>query len=93
MRRTRRWCCFRSAAEDAAIALEIHIVGPGLETRRLVHPGEAELILGRDIACDINLPDPERNVSRRHLAVWNHGDQLVFRVLSAVNGIDMPFGT
>ena len=74
------------------MALEIHVAGPGLETRRLVHPGEAELILGRDIGCDINLPDPERNVSRRHLAVWNLDDQLQFRVLSAVNGIDMPFG-
>jgi predicted component of type VI protein secretion system len=74
------------------MALEIHIAGPGLETRRLVHPGEAELILGRDITCDINLPDPERNVSRRHLAVWNQDEQLQFRVLSSVNGIDMPFG-
>lgn len=74
------------------MALEIHIAGPGLETRRLIHPGEAELVLGRDIACDINLPDPERNVSRRHLAVWNHDDQLHYRVLSSVNGIDMPFG-
>lgn len=74
------------------MALEIHIAGPGLETRRLVNPGEPELTLGRDIACDINLPDPERNVSRRHLAVWNVDEQLQFRVLSSVNGIDMPFG-
>ncbi|MFC5499658.1 type VI secretion system-associated FHA domain protein [Caenimonas terrae] len=74
------------------MALEIHILGPGLEARRLVHAGDPELILGRDIACDVNLPDPERNVSRRHLAVWNVADQLQFRVLSSVNGIDMPFG-
>ncbi len=74
------------------MALELHIAGPGLETRRLLHPGEGEVVLGRDIACDINLPDPERNVSRRHLAVWNQDDQLQFRVLSLVNGIDMPFG-
>ena len=74
------------------MALEIHIAGPGLETRLLVHPGETELILGRDMGCDINLPDPERTVSRRHLAVWNQDDLLQFRVLSLVNGIDMPFG-
>ena len=74
------------------MALEIHIVGPGLKTRRLVHTGDAELVLGRDIGCDIHLPDPERNVSRRHLAVWNQDEQLQFRVLSSVNGIDMPFG-
>lgn len=74
------------------MALELHIAGPGLETRRLVQPGEAELILGRDLACDINLPDPERNVSRRHLAVRNVGDRLQYRVLSQVNGIDIPQG-
>jgi FHA domain-containing protein len=74
------------------MALEIHIAGPGLDTRRLVQAGEPELVLGRDSACDIHLPDPERNVSRRHLAVWNLGEQLQFRVLSSVNGIDMPFG-
>lgn len=72
--------------------LEIHILGPGLDTVRLVHPGETELILGRDAACDVNLPDPERTVSRRHLALWNRGGQLHFRVLSSVNGVDMPFG-
>ena len=72
--------------------LEILIAGPGLETRRLIHVGEPELTLGRDVACDVNLPDPQRNVSRRHLAVWNVGEQLQFRVLSSVNGIDMPFG-
>jgi type VI secretion system FHA domain protein len=74
------------------MALEIHIAGPGLETRRLIRQGDAEVILGRDIGCDINLPDPERNVSRRHLAVWNEDEQLQFRVVSAVNGIDMSFG-
>ena len=74
------------------MALEIHILGPGLETVRLLHAGETELILGRDTGCDINLPDPERNVSRRHLALWNRNGELCFRVLSSVNGIDMPFG-
>ena len=74
------------------MALEIHIAGPGLETRRLVRAGETELILGRDIGCDINLPDPERNVSRRHVAVSNLDDLLQFRVLSLVNGVDLPFG-
>ena len=74
------------------MALEIHIAGPGLEIRRLLRAGETELILGRDIGCDINLPDPERNVSRRHIAVSNLDDLLQFRVLSLVNGVDLPFG-
>lgn len=74
------------------MTLELHIVGPGLDTTQLVYPHETELILGRDINCNVNLPDPERNVSRRHLAVWNEAGELHFRVLSLVNGVDMPFG-
>ena len=58
----------------------------------MVHPGETELILGRAVECNVNLPDPERNVSRRHLAVWNDGGELRFRVLSLVNGVDLPLG-
>ena len=74
------------------MALEIHIFGPGLDAVRQIHPGETELILGRDVDCSVNLPDPERTVSRRHLAVWNEGGKLNFRVVSSVNGVDMPFG-
>lgn len=74
------------------MALEIHATGPGLDATRVVHPGATELILGRDVACDVNLPDPERNVSRRHLAIWNDGGELHFRVLSSLNGVEMPFG-
>ncbi|GAC1355111.1 MAG: type VI secretion system-associated FHA domain protein TagH [Variovorax sp.] len=74
------------------MAIELHIAGPGFETVRLLHPGAPELILGRDATCDVNLPDPDRNISRRHLAVWSQGGEAHFRVLSAVNGVDMPFG-
>jgi predicted component of type VI protein secretion system len=74
------------------MALELHIFGPALDTVRVVHPGEAELILGRDAECSVSLPDPERMVSRRHIALWNVDDVLHFRVLSSINGIDMPFG-
>jgi predicted component of type VI protein secretion system len=74
------------------MAIELHIAGADFETVRLLHPGAPELILGRDASCDVNLPDPDRNISRRHLAVWNKGAEVHFRVLSAVNGVDMPFG-
>ncbi|MBI2768429.1 MAG: FHA domain-containing protein [Burkholderiales bacterium] len=74
------------------MALEIGIVGPELDTVRKLAPGDAEMVLGRDADCDICLPDPQRNVSRRHLAVWNEAGELHFRVLSVVNGVEMPFG-
>src|SRR5205085_10900280 len=70
------------------MALDLHIAGPGFEVRRRLHPGEPALILGRDTDCAICLPDPERNISRRHLSVWNEADQLFFHVLSVVNGVD-----
>jgi predicted component of type VI protein secretion system len=74
------------------VALELHVSGPGLDVSRRLLPGDPALILGRDTDCSICLPDPERNISRRHLSVWNEGDQLHFHVLSVVNGVDLPSG-
>jgi predicted component of type VI protein secretion system len=74
------------------MALELRIAGPGLDVSRRLEMGQPPLVLGRDPECAVCLPDPERNVSRRHLSVWNEGDELHFHVLSVVNGIEMPFG-
>lgn len=74
------------------MALELHIAGPGLDVSRRLQAGDPALILGRDADCTVCLPDPERNVSRRHLTVWNEGDQLHFQVLSVVNGVELPEG-
>ena len=74
------------------MALDLHIAGPGLELTRRLEPGEPAVILGRDTDCTVCLPDPERNVSRRHLSVWNDADQLHFHVLSVVNGVETAAG-
>lgn len=74
------------------MALDIHIAGPGLDVVRRLEPGQPELVLGRDSDCDVCLPDPQRNVSRRHLSLWIEERELHFRVLSVVNGVEMPFG-
>lgn len=74
------------------MTLELRIVGPGLDLVRLLNPGAERLVLGRDADCGICLPDPERNISRRHLSVWNEGGQLHFLVLSEVNGVTLPAG-
>jgi predicted component of type VI protein secretion system len=74
------------------MALELHVAGPGLDVTRRLEPGDPAVILGRDPECTICLPDPERNISRRHLSLWNEGDQLHFHVLSVVNGIDTAVG-
>jgi predicted component of type VI protein secretion system len=74
------------------MSLDLHIVGPGVDTVVRLPSDEPELILGRDAACAVCLPDPDRNVSRRHLALWNETGLLHFRVLSTVNGVDLPLG-
>ncbi|MEO5671258.1 MAG: type VI secretion system-associated FHA domain protein [Ramlibacter sp.] len=74
------------------MALEIRIAGPGLDVVRTLEEGAPELVLGRDADCGVCLPDPQRNVSRRHLAVWLKNGDLHFRVLSVVNGVEMAFG-
>jgi predicted component of type VI protein secretion system len=74
------------------MALELHVAGPGLDVTRRLEPGDPALILGRDTDCGICLPDPERNVSRRHLSVWNEGGLLHFHVLSVVNGVLVAAG-
>lgn len=74
------------------MTLELRVAGPGLEVTRKLESGEPALILGRDTDCTICLPDPERNISRRHLSVWNEADHLHFHVLSVVNGIETAAG-
>lgn len=74
------------------MALDLHIAGPGLDVVRRLESGQPELVLGRDADCGVCLPDPQRNVSRRHLSLWIEEGELHFRVLSVVNGVEMPFG-
>ncbi|MBA2672612.1 type VI secretion system-associated FHA domain protein [Ramlibacter sp.] len=72
--------------------LDVRIAGPGFDTVRRLQPETPPLVIGRDSECTVCLPDPERNVSRRHLSVWNQDGVLHFHVLSVVNGVEMPFG-
>jgi predicted component of type VI protein secretion system len=74
------------------MALDLHVCGPGLDVHRRIEEGDPALVLGRDTDCAVCLPDPERNISRRHLSVWNEGGQLHFHVLSVVNGIATAAG-
>lgn len=69
--------------------LELSITGPGFEASRRIAIGDAALILGRDADCAVCLPDPQRNVSRRHLSMWNEGEALCFLVVSVVNGVEV----
>jgi predicted component of type VI protein secretion system len=74
------------------MVLELRIAGPGLDAVHRLKAGEARLVLGRDADSDICLPDPHRNVSRHHLAVWLEAGELHFQVLSVVNGVEIASG-
>lgn len=74
------------------MSLQVRVFGPGVDERRRLEPGAPALIVGRDSDCAIWLPDPQRNVSRRHLSLWNEGGLLQFHVLSLVNGVHTPAG-
>ncbi len=70
---------------------EISVAGPDLQDRREIDEGQS-LLVGRDTDCDLCLPDPDRTVSRQHLVVWVEAGQVHLRVLSVVNGVDLPSG-
>jgi len=74
------------------MAIELRVAGPGIDVVRRLEEGQPELVVGRDADSGLCLPDPERSVSRRHLALWVEDGELHFHVLSVVNGIEMPFG-
>jgi predicted component of type VI protein secretion system len=74
------------------MVLEIHISGPGLDVTRRIAKGDEAIVVGRDPECDVCLPDPDRTVSRKHLALWIENGQLQFHVVSLINGVEMPFG-
>lgn len=71
--------------------LELSVTGPGLQIKRVIDEGQS-ILIGRDSDSDLCLPDPDKTVSRQHLVVWVEASQLQFRVLSVVNGVDLPSG-
>ncbi|MBI5274837.1 MAG: FHA domain-containing protein [Burkholderiales bacterium] len=74
------------------MALELRIAGPGIDVTRRIEAGAAPVFLGRDPECAICLPDPEKNVSRKHLSLWNEDGTLHFLVVSVVNGVELESG-
>ena len=79
-------------ASPPGAVLELGIRGAAFQARVELQPGAAEVVLGRDPDCQVRLPDPNRNVSRRHLAARNIGGVLHLRVLSTVNGVWLATG-
>ena len=70
----------------------LHVTGPDLDQQFALDPSGAELTFGRDAAAGVQLADPDKHISRKHLAV-RHGDGGVeLRITSALNGVQTSFG-
>ncbi|MBK6649159.1 MAG: FHA domain-containing protein [Betaproteobacteria bacterium] len=69
------------------MAASLRVVGPNFSVLCPINPAGAEIIVGRDPSCHVVLPDPKRNVSRRHLSVWVQGNRVFFKVISTVAGV------
>ena len=70
----------------------LRITGPNLSREFVLDPAGAEVTLGRDPAADIQLVDPQKHISRKHLAVRQTGDGVELRIVSALNGVETSRG-
>lgn len=70
----------------------LRITGPDLNRQVALDPSGAEATLGRDPAADVQLPDPQKHISRKHLAVRQVGDTVEVRIVSELNGIETSRG-
>jgi type VI secretion system FHA domain protein len=71
------------------MTVHIRVVGPQLDDTRALLSGQPELVLGRGKDCGLRLPDPDRGISRRHLALSVRGEGLSFKVLSGINPVQV----
>ena len=63
------------------------------ETREVVVDASgSEMILGRDASAHVQLIDPQKEISRKHLGIRAVRDGLELRVLSTLNGVDTSRG-
>ncbi len=57
-----------------------------------VEPSSPQLVVGRDPKSTVHLPDPERSISRRHLALDWTAEGVKVTVLSTVNSVSTADG-
>ncbi len=65
----------------------IQLIGSGFSRTEIIDPGASPIIVGRDSNAAIHLPDPERSISRKHIALDYADNGVRVTVLSTVNGV------
>ncbi len=71
----------------------LRITGPNVTREVALDPSGVEVSLGRDPAADVCLPDPEKSISRKHIAIRQGQGAVEMRVVSSVNGVETSRGT
>jgi len=69
------------------VSYVIQLIGSGFSRTEVIEPGAPPIIVGRDSNAAIHLPDPERLISRKHIALDWADNGVRVTVLSTVNGI------
>lgn len=72
--------------------VQIRAEGPSLNQKWLLDEGATPVIVGRDPASRVHLPDPDRLLSRRHLSISVSSAGVQVTVLSSVNGASTSQG-
>ncbi len=70
----------------------LRITGPNINQEVAVPATGADLTIGRDANADVVLPDPDKWISRKHVALHQAEDVLELLVTSTVNGIETSRG-
>ena len=70
----------------------LRITGPNLNREVALDPSGAELTLGRDPSANVTLIDPQKHISRKHLALRLSGDGVELRIISELNGVETSRG-
>jgi type VI secretion system FHA domain protein len=70
----------------------IELSGPDYSRTETVSPGLPPLVVGRDPSASVCVPDPEKSISRKHIALDYSETGVRIVVLSQVNGISTVRG-
>ena len=70
----------------------IQLSGPNFSRSAVIEAGALSIVVGRDQHATIPVPDPERTISRKHLALDFEDSGVRVTVLSTVNGISTREG-
>ena len=73
--------------------IRLSVVGPGLNNETELDPAGSEIMIGRDPGGAVPLPDAQKHISRRHVAIRQVGTAAEIRVVSTGSGVDSSKGS